>query len=58
MVEMTITFMMLMKVLYLKGGKILIDESRIKDIMSYVFILDNDKIQEEVIDGSIVFERW
>ncbi len=42
----------------LKDNKILIDESRIKDIMSYVFILDNDKIQEEVIDGSIVFERW
>lgn len=42
----------------LKDNKILIDEIRIKDIMSYVFILDDNKIEEEFIDGSIVFERW
>jgi len=40
-----------------KNKPISIDDKKIKDIISLVFILDGNSIKEYIVDGGIVFER-
>jgi hypothetical protein len=40
-----------------KNKPISIDYNKIKDITSFVFILEGSNIKEFIVDGGIVFER-